>query len=202
MYEQKIRHIGTILKDLSTLIDIPQGFEEKLIQVSRLVHQQRLMYIEYPGEVGDGSLWYLLRGVARSVVANKERGEFCTIHLWKKGDVILHTESLLGNADRDESIQLLDESILLQIPNNQVQQLLGEWPILYGLINRLAAYRRNSLMRYALSLRYPAIERIRLFLKNNPAMHRRVGQAYLADYLAMDRSTFSSLLKQIQTASG
>lgn len=198
MSQEKARYIHTVLNELSSLIEIPTGLEERLIQYARMNHFSKTSYLEYPGDTDDGHIWYMVRGVARSVVFDQQTEKAYTVHLWKKGDILLNTDSFLNNSLRKEAIQLLDDSVLLGLSYSQLRQILSEWPALGHLIHLLAGKEKFTLLKYAILLRYPAVDRVRMLLLHFPGIQHRVSQTYLANYLAMDRSTFSSLLNKIE----
>lgn len=195
---EKEKHINRALASLSQSFNLPLQMEERLSQFVNLVEVPAFYYLEYPGLAEEGHLWYVVRGVSRTVAYDKHTHDYYTLFLWKKGDIIFQADSFLFGGMRTESLQTLDDSILLQLSTSHLKQLLDEWPSLHPLLTQLLAQYEHQLMRYSYWLRSAAINRIQLLLLHHPGITERVPHYILADYLNLNRNTFSRLLRELR----
>lgn len=191
-------YIARALSRLAGICGMPPGFGERLNVLCRVRTAASMSYIEYPGAAADGHLWYVVRGIVRSITYDPNLPEEHTLYLWRKDDVLLNTHSFINGTERNTALQVVDDSVFLYLSYPQLRQLVNEWPELMPLIHQLSVQREQRLLRHIQWLRYPAAERVRALLLLHPGIDRRVNQAILADYLCVGRSTFNTLLNQIR----
>jgi len=192
---EKQEYVQLAINQFKRLTDIPEGLTERLIRDTKLLKQPKMSYLEYQQD-DDGYLCYLLRGVACSTLFDEEKSKERPLLLWKQGDLLFQPASFLERKPLHESIRLWDDSILLSIPYFRLYPLLEDYRALYPLLFRLYGLREQRLARYNTILAYTATERIAYLLRHYPGIETRVKQELLAEYLHMDRRTFSILLKQ------
>ncbi|MDX3914809.1 MULTISPECIES: Crp/Fnr family transcriptional regulator [Olivibacter] len=195
----KEKYINDALILLSQSFNLPLHLADRLNQFINLLEVPAFHYLEYPGPAEEGYLWYVVRGVSRSVAYDKNTQNYYTLFLWKKGDVIFQADSFLFGGMRTESLQTLDDSVLLQLPTSHLKRLLDEWPSLHPLLTRLVAQYELRLVRYSYWLRSAAIHRVQLLLLHYPGIAERVPHYILADYLNLNRNTFRKLLKKLRS---
>lgn len=195
----KEKYINSALASLSQLFKLPLQIEERLNQFTNLVEVPAFHYLEYPGTAEEGYLWYIVRGVSRSLAYDKHSKDYYSLFLWKKGDIIFQADSFLFGGLRTESLQTLDDSILLQLSTSHLKQLLDEWPSLHLLLTQLLARYELRLVRYSYWLRSAAIHRVQLLLLYYPGIAQRVPHYILADYLNLNRNTFRKLIKAVRS---
>lgn len=191
MQDDKINYIQLLVREFGKLVDLPTGFEDRIQAVSRVLEAPRLSYVEFPGEAKDGYLWYIVNGFAHSLVLDKYLHTSMSLYLWKKNDIIASPQAIAYNSLREHSIQLLEDSTLVCIPNRAMQAILNEWPLLQKLLIEFSIQCQHQLAEHTLSLGEPAEYRVRSLLEKFPGIHYRVNQTYLAHYLGMGRSTFN-----------
>lgn len=200
MPADKDLHIAHVLSQLAVIRGMPEGFSAHLSVHCRMRNASSMSYIEYPGAADEGHLWYVVRGIVRSLNYDHYQDEEHTVHLWRKDDIILNTHSFINRSEREHALQALDDSEFLYLSYPQLRQLINEWPELMTLIYRLGLQRERRLLRHLQWLRYPAADRVRALLLLHPGIDRRVQHSILADYLSLGRSNFNVLLNQNRQA--
>ncbi|GAA4786145.1 hypothetical protein GCM10023231_12580 [Olivibacter ginsenosidimutans] len=198
MHDEKAQYIRAALTALRQAFNLPEALEVELTARARLVMFSQLSYIEYPGLAEDGYLWYMVRGIARSVVFDQQFQLQYSLFLWTKGDVIFQPDSFFFEKPREEAVQVLEDSILLQLPIPQLRRLLATFPQIDQLLAHLWGQHELRLIRYSSWLHLGTRERMKAFLTYYPNITERVPHYLLAEFLNMNRNTFSRLLRSIK----
>lgn len=196
--QEKSKYIQNAVDKLSELTEVSDELYKRLTQDIRLVKQPKMSLLEFEGDDCQGSLWYLVQGVACSIQYDTYLEKEQAILLWKKGDILFQPESFFEKKVLQESICLWDDSILLGISYLRLKQLLDDFPLLSSILIRSYGLRIRRFATHGIALSYPAIERVAYLLRSYPGIHNKVKQELLAQYLHIDRRTFNICLKEFK----
>lgn len=194
---EKTTYIQHVINQLANFIEVSDKLQDRILQETKLITQPKMSFIEFEGDNWDGSLWYLVQGVACSIQYDSVLEKEHPLLLWKKGDILFQPDSFFEKKALQESIRLWDESILIGIPYFRLKQLLNDFPSLSSLLIRTYSIRARKLSYLNATLGYPAMERVSQLLIAYPGIQNKVKQELLAQYLHIDRRTFNVCLKQL-----
>lgn len=140
---------------------------------------------------------FLISGLMRSHFLD-ERGEDATSYFFTPGKVVIAIESFNKQTPSLESISALEDSELLTIGYNDMQNLVKEVP-LWEKIRKDVAEKKFQLLneRSKQFQTMSAAERYSKFLESYPEIHQKVALKHIASFLGIDIATLSRIRKNI-----
>lgn len=145
--------------------------------------------IEAGGSFEDGNLYYLYGGIARSCYSNTRGKEFCT-RIWNEQQIIFNLNSFVNREIRKETIQMLENGILLTISYQNLEYLKDTYPKIVFLLLYLLADNEEFNKFHQHILKLPVEDRVRIYLDKQPIIRDRVKKDVIALHLGISRSKF------------
>ena len=148
-----------------------------------------------PGEVCK-YVYFIVKGCLRSYHVDLKGNEHI-FQIRMDNSWISDLESLFSHQPSKYYIETLEESQLLRITEDKLEELYTQVPALerYFRILFQKAY-INALNRLSDQMWEPAINRYRNMLKEHPDMFQRVPLVYIASYLGITPESLSRIRKQ------
>lgn len=116
----------------------------------------------------------------------------------KENDIITSTYSLFTKNRSNESIQLLEDSVLIKINYDQLIDLCKQYPELFTLYRIVMEKYYLLLEERTLSLQFDtALERYQKLLSQFPFLLQRASLGQIASYLGMSPITLSRMRRKI-----
>ena len=116
----------------------------------------------------------------------------------RENDIITSTYALFTQKSSNESIEILEDSVLLKIHYEEFLSLCSENPTLLNLYRSLMEKYYLSLEERTLSLQFDsALERYRKLLSRHPFILQRAPLGAIASFLGMSPVTLSRMRAQI-----
>ncbi|QNL48090.1 Crp/Fnr family transcriptional regulator [Olivibacter sp. SDN3] len=140
--------------------------------------------------------YIIQKGFARifSVIDDKQ----ITTLFARENDIITSTYALFTQTSSNESVEILEDSVLLKINYEEFLNLCKENPILLKLYRFLMEKYYLALEERTLSLQFDsALERYRKLLSRHPFILQRASLGAIASYLGMSPVTLSRMRAQI-----
>lgn len=142
------------------------------------------------------SFYIIEKGFARifSVINNKEM----TTLFARENDIITSTYSLFTQMDSNENVEILEDSVLLEINYSTFVHLCGKHPHLFNLYRFLMEKYYLALEERTLSLQFDsALERYRKLVSLHPFILQRASLSSIASFLGMSPVTLSRMRAQL-----
>jgi len=176
-------------------IDITEAEESVILSAFEETSIKKKKDLLVPGQFCD-YVYFITKGCLRSYYVDKKGME----HIYQirmDNNWISDLESFFSQRPSKYYIEALEDSHLLCISMDRLEQLYAEVPILerYFRILFQKAY-INALERLNQSMWEPANERYEAMLKEQPDMLQRVPLVYIASYLGITPESLSRIRKK------
>ncbi len=136
---------------------------------------------------------YLKEGLLRAYFYD-DRASDITTHFFKKGTVVISMESFNRQIPSKEYIIAVEESELLSITYEKMQQLFETVPVWRQIAKDVDEMKFNDLMNRSIQLQtLTARERYQLFCENHRDILQKVALKHVASYLGIDIATLSRI---------
>jgi len=136
------------------------------------------------------SLYFIVKGVVRGYI--KEEGKEITTWINEENEIVGSIRNLGLKLATEEYLQVLEDSILIEIPKNLIEFLYERYPEA-NIIGRILLednYRGAEERAYL--CRIPSAEkRYDRFLETQPGLLNRIPLKYIASYLSITLETLS-----------
>lgn len=175
---------------------IPDGFEKALRQNSKILAGVCQQNYEEDGPANEGQLLLLDSGITRSYYYDNKNCKERTSRISKRNDLIIDIYSFLHGTPRLNNVQVLESGRALSISYANLKTLLHDFKEMHTVSLHLQAERERESAHYQHLLKVPLDERVALYLNDNPGLPSRINNDYIAQYLDVDRSNFSSSYKR------
>lgn len=176
-------------------IDITEAEEAVILSAFEETSIKKKKDLLVPGQLCD-YVYFITQGCLRSYYVDKKGVE----HIYQirmDNNWISDLESFFSQRPSNYYIEALEDSCLLRISNERLEQLYAEVPNLerYFRILFQKAY-INALERLNKSMWEPADERYEAMLKEHPGMLQRVPLVHIASYLGITPESLSRIRKK------
>jgi CRP/FNR family transcriptional regulator, anaerobic regulatory protein len=180
-----------LLQFLDSLYPLSQELQDKLVQILKSRVFPKKAFLLKAGHISS-NIYFIEKGLVRCFYMVGDK----SISAWfmKEGDVVVSVNSFFGQVKSSESIQALEETIVLYISYNELEGLYNRF-LCFNVHGRkvLTHYYRLSEQR-AISMRsLKAKERYSYLLSQSPELLQRVPRKYLASYIGVTEATFSNI---------
>lgn len=145
------------------------------------------------------TITYINEGLFR--IYNSKDGIEVNTCFCKENSIASSFESLINKTPSKETIQALENSTIVTLSFDNLQKLYkvsGKWQSLGRLLTEKECLRlsnRNSTLSFE-----TAIEKYKLFLRNEPEINQRISIQNIASYIGVSRETLSRIRKKIATS--
>ena len=119
---------------------------------------------------------------------------------YREGDIVIAASAYLTNTPAPFTIQALEETALITVPREKLEQWGGEFPKFQHLYSTLItqAFIRNE-QREAMLLTCNAEQRYQWLQEHEPSLLERVPQFHLASYIGIDAVSLSRVKRKISS---
>jgi CRP-like cAMP-binding protein len=192
--EQIIRN--DIIKPLQTITGpLSENLVEFLILNCKLLIVSKDQYLEESTSYEDGKLFYMYKGIARSLYYDPLNHKPVISRIWTKHDIIFDVNSFQNKADRLDSIRMLEDGELLCISYQRLNNFFEQFPKMVPCLLWLQAEREKHAQFYQHLLKLNVEERVRRYLNHYPGIISRISHDNIALHLGMNRSRLSLAYK-------
>lgn len=175
---------------LSSSMPLADEIWEEIEQITDVHLLSKGTLLLTKGQVSD-SLFYLCQGMARAFYHEKE--EEITSWIVADTDFIYSPVSFIQQKPSFETIQLLEDSIVLSISREDLEKIYKKHPEVMYLSLRIMEKYVLLCDERVRSLRLSAEERYWRFQRQFPQIVARVKVQYLASYLGLSRSSVNQV---------
>jgi CRP-like cAMP-binding protein len=170
---------------------VPDSLEAAIIDKSRVLTVVKEQFI---AEIGDaeGHLIYFESGVARCYHYDAAADKQVNTLIAKKDDVLIDVNAYLYGSRLAAYTQMLESGVLITLSYENLKLLFAEFQTICPIFMFFLAEKEKQHAAYQHLLKSSADERVKLFLDNNPGIATRISNEHIANYLDMNRTTFSS----------
>ncbi len=179
---------GSVTADLETAI----------IENSKIITAVKDQYIAESGEAEDGHLIYFESGIARCYYYDATADKYIITRITRKDEALIDINAYLYGSRQVENIQMLESGTVITLSYTNLKWLLSEFQNMYPTFLYFLAEREKQHLTYQHLLKSSVEERTRIFLTNNPGIATRINNDYIAGYLNMSRTTFSSAYTKLR----
>ena len=188
------------------MIDLLSGFAEVPSAVATLLHQKATIATYAKGDFvlrkGERCEYYffIYKGMLRGISENGSTP--ITTWINPENEIVSSIYSLFRDQPVLESIEVLEDSILLLLHVSDVEQIFDTSPDFNKVVRLvLQQYYRDAEIR-AFMARIPDAEaKYRFFLQEYPILARQVQQQYIASFLGIRQETLSRIRKKLSQVS-
>jgi len=181
--------IETLIERLNTVSPISVALTEKIRSVARTTIYSAGDFILKEGQVCNRACM-VIKGLARSYYVIE--GKDITSRLMNEGFVITSWMSYFTQKPGNEFIAAVENTTLVCLEYNHIQQLYTEFPEFNIISRKLTEYafylseQRTQMLR-----KHTAEEKYKFFLDNHPSLLQRVPLKHIATYLGVNEETLS-----------
>lgn len=186
-----------VMRHVSRYISLTEAEQALLFSKVKFKHYKKGAYVHHAGEVCK-YIYYVVSGCLKTFYADDTAKEYTlmfAIENWWTGD--LH--SFLTQTPADFNMQCLEDTRLMLIPHEQMEDLYANIPSLERFFRILM---QNSMLaahkRIVDNLRLSGREKYYQFLEKYPAIERRVPQYMIASYLGVTPEFLSKVRKKLR----
>lgn len=183
---------------LSIIRPMPLALREQISGYLKIEKFPKRHLLVRQGDVSR-KVYFIVRGFSRSFFHDKEGREH-TLRFSGKMDLLISVYSFFMLEPAFESIELLEDSILMSMTWDQLQAIYGEYPE-FNYHGRILTerYYVQSELRAVLIRTKNLQDRYQLFLKHFPAVLKKAPLRQIASFLGITQETLSRIraLKRI-----
>lgn len=181
-----------VISTLDKIHPLSDELKNYLEQQLKLVSLKKKDIFLKAGENGN-KISFILKGLLRSYYMNSQ-GADTSAWFMKEGDVVVSVKSFFHQVPSEETIEALEESILLYVTYNELQFMYQHFPE-FNVVGRILTEKYYVLSEDRLSAirNRRAKDRYQYLMTNHPELLLRVPARYLSSYLGIDEATFSRL---------
>jgi CRP-like cAMP-binding protein len=139
---------------------------------------------------------FIFKGIVRGFIQNKDRE--ITTWISVENELVTSIHSLHQQKPALENIEVVEDSWLLQLSVDKMEQLYRDYPK-FNINGRilLQQYYRDAELRAYLGRIPDAEEKYHFFLENYPQLDKRVPQKLIASYLGIRQETLSRIRRRL-----
>jgi CRP-like cAMP-binding protein len=171
---------------------VPNNLEATIIEKSRVSTVVKEQFIAESGDTEEGHLIYFESGIARCYYYDTAADKQINTRIAKKDDVLIDINAYLYGSKQSEYIQMLESGTLITFSYTNLKLLLAEFQSMYLIFLYFLAEKEKQHAAYQRLLKSNADERVKIFLEDHPGIAARISNEHVANYLDMNRTTFSS----------
>ncbi len=140
---------------------------------------------------------YIKSGLFRSFIYNDKADEITT-HFFQQGNVLISMDSFNNQIPSNEYIIALEDSDLLVITYEKIQELCKKLPIWQQIIKDTDERKFKQQMDRAIRFQtLTAKERYQQMIAKQPVLVQKVALKHIASYLGIDIATLSRIRKKL-----
>ena len=185
-------HLAAKLQDKDLRAKL-KAHVERVLAVSHYPYKQLLLS---PGQPA-GHIYFVQQGFARGFYYEEEAGRQVTLFLWDEDAIVVAASSFFLNQPSDIYIEVMPDSILLSLSQQQVTEMMETFPatasLAQGLTLRYKAFHKKRTLSL---LTRSAWERYLDLLQSHPRIEHKVSKEIIASYLGITPQSLSRLLKE------
>lgn len=137
-------------------------------------------------------LYFIQKGLARNYF--EEENKELTNDIVLEGEILVSFSSFISRKPSIETIELLEDSILLAIHYDDLQNLYQQFPTMERFGRMIAEHHYNSLAMKSYRLKFSnSSERYQYLFENKIEIVKRVPIGIIASYLGMSIETLSRI---------
>lgn len=137
-------------------------------------------------------LYFIQKGLARNYF--EEENKELTNDIVLEGEILVSFSSFISRKPSIETIELLEDSILLAIHYDDLQNLYQQFPMMERFGRMIAEHHYNSLAMKSYRLKFSnSSERYQYLFENKIEIVKRVPIGIIASYLGMSIETLSRI---------
>lgn len=176
-----LEQFGALPEDISTAI-------ERVMQSMEFPKKHILLK---KGKVCN-YLYFIQKGLARNYF--EEENKELTNDIVLEGEILVSFSSFISRKPSIETIELLEDSILLAIHYDDLQNLYQQFPMMERFGRMIAEHHYNSLAMKSYRLKFSnSSERYQYLFENKIEIVKRVPIGIIASYLGMSIETLSRI---------
>ena len=184
-----------LIENISSPVKLSEESKRDIIASVKVFNYPKGYELEKPGKIAK-HLYFLKKGIGRVYYHNKDKEvtEFISMEAQFLGDF----DSFFQQKPSKKFAELLEDSVILEISYNKVQELLNKHRDIERLALHLssrAILRSNKRVQGLLFT--TALERYRTLLANQPDIINRVSLGIIASYLGISQETLSRIRAQV-----
>jgi CRP-like cAMP-binding protein len=193
MAEKKDNHEEELLFQILIHISpISLGLRKQISNYLKVERHPKKHILVRQGEVSRKA-YFIVKGYTRSYFhdgANKEH----TLRFSGQMDILISVYSFFTQQPATESIELLENSVLLSITWDQIQSIYGEHPEFnyHGRLLTERYYVQSEIRALIIRTKRP-IDRYKLFLKYFPEILKKVTLGQIASFIGVTQETLSRI---------
>ncbi len=184
----------TFLQYLRTVIPVSDKLEQELQRISKSKRVNKGQYLLRNGELC-GSMYFVESGLLRGYHFLDEKE--VTTWMALDGEFATSFYSFITRTPATESIEALEQTELIQLPHDALQQLYHDFPETERIGRIITENYYIKLEGRLLGIQFKtAKERYDQLLAVNPALVQRAPLGHVASYLGMTQETLSRIRAQ------
>lgn len=186
-----------LVRVINNIHALPPVALDAFLQVWKKISVKRKQTLTAAGEK-ESYLYFVLEGVQRVVYFDEHDREATLVFTYAPsfGGVV---DSLLLQQPSKYFYETLTQSVLLQAPFQQLQQLMQQHHAIETLIRKALTMSLSGLLERLVELQcYTSEEKFRILLKRSPHILQLVPHKYLANYLGINATNFSKLINSVR----
>ena len=184
-----------LLQSISKYVQLTTEEENYFLSLTQTRKIKKKQYVSQEGDINN-SAKFVLSGLLRLYSIDKNGFEHIIQFApsgWWIGDLMSYQKQKPGNL----FIDAIEETELLEIPRNAMEQLFEEVPKFERFFrilseNALSAYQQ----RLSANLSLPAKDRFAYFVELYPSLLQQLPQKYIASYIGVTPEFLSKMLNQ------
>ncbi|MCU0470850.1 MAG: Crp/Fnr family transcriptional regulator [Arcicella sp.] len=184
-WNNKLEMTTNFFNIINTILPLKDDIAKNINQIVHVGNIPKGTLLLVEGQVSD-KLYFLCSGMARAFYY--DNGEEITSWIVSNNDFIYSAYSFIQQKPSYESIQILEDSIVLSIKLSDLENLYKKFPETSYIALKITERYMLLYDERVRSLRLSAIERYQRFQNQYPHIVSKVKTHYLASYLGMSRS--------------
>ncbi len=186
--------INNLIKTLSIFHPVSKEVKNFFLANCRLKKFKKGEFLLCPGEICD-KYYYIHQGVIRAFIRQGDKE--VTTWISTNSEMVTSIYSMRENRPSMEYIQVIRESVLLEIDASAVERLFEEVPS-FNIIARklITAYYQDAEIRSFIARMPSAEARCQFYLKTYPDKSIVVPKKYIASFLGIREETLSRAMSK------